>query len=188
MSQTSALPLRTGRYHVPKKAKIRCEAKNVRLTTINRASHDRTKKSKPSTLRLQGARGRRRFEGVEGGRGKFEGDQHTLIKSRPTTTRSPGTPAVIDFKLHRMFLRLPAPVLGITLDGFDTVGCLAEIKHKMASLRPFKHLRLLTGTTDWGQGKRRAVMLVWYLTIRGLPRPPEVVRLQKWGQCKPVTF
>lgn len=52
-----------------------------------------------------------------------------------------------------MFLRLPAPVLGIALDGFNSVGCLAEIRHKMPSLRQFKHLRL-----DWarqtGQGKK----------------------------------
>jgi hypothetical protein len=57
-----------------------------------------------------------------------------------------------------MFLRLPAPVLGMALDGFDSVGCLAEIKHKMTSLRRFKHLRLLTGHDRRGQVKRRAVM------------------------------
>jgi hypothetical protein len=53
-----------------------------------------------------------------------------------------------------MFLRLPARSWH-GLDGFDSVGCLAEIKHKMASLRQFKHLRLLTGTTDGARLKAR---------------------------------
>jgi hypothetical protein len=72
MSHTSTLPLRTGQYHVPKKAKIRCEAKNVRFTTINRASTtEQKKKPNPSNSAIAG-RGGGEFEGVEGGRGSLK--------------------------------------------------------------------------------------------------------------------
>jgi hypothetical protein len=61
---------------VPKRPeKIRCEAKNVRLTTINQASSTDLTEEKRSNLQLrdllQGA-GKGRFEGVQGGRGSLK--------------------------------------------------------------------------------------------------------------------